>query len=157
MSVFIIAGIVAVGFVFLVIEVFIVPGFSVPGIVGLILIGYGVFKANMEYGATGAVVTLAVSAVAAVLLIRIALRSRTVKKFGLDYSQTDTSAIDDYSLLLGMAGTAVTKLRPSGIATIGDKRYDVVTDGEFIDENTPVTVSEVDGTRIVVTKSEGRE
>ena len=156
MSVFIIAGVVAVGFVFLVIEVFLVPGFSVPGIVGLILIGYGVFKANMEYGATGATVTLAVSAVAAVLLIRIALRSRAVKKFGLDYSQTDTTAIDDYSPLLGVAGTTATKLRPSGIAMLGDKRYDVVTDGEFIDVNIPVTVTAVDGTRIVVTKSEGR-
>ncbi|MFC1509709.1 NfeD family protein [Candidatus Omnitrophota bacterium] len=132
------------------------PGFSVPGIVGLILIGYGVFKANAVYGATGASVTLVVSAVAAVLMIRIALRSRALKKFGLDYSQTDMTAIDDYSPLLGMAGTTVSKLRPSGIATIGEKRYDVVTDGEFIDENTPVTVFAVDGTRIVVTKSEGR-
>ena len=153
MSVFIIAGVVAVGFVFLVIEVFLVPGFSVPGIVGLILIGYGVFKANMEYGATGAAVTLAVSAVAAVLLIRIALRSRAIKKFGLDYSQNDMTAIDDFSPLLGMAGTTASKLRPSWIAKLGDKRYDVVTDGEFIDENTPVTVTTVDGTRIVVTKA----
>ena len=155
MTIFIIALVVAVGFFFLVIEVLLIPGFSVPGLVGLAMIGYGIFKASTEYGIHGALLTLVVSAVAAVILIRLSLRSRTAQAMQLAYTQKDTSAIDDYSALIGMKGTALSKLRPSGIAIINDIRYDVVTDGEFIDAGSPLQVTTVDGTRIVVSIAKG--
>ena len=155
MTIFIIALVVAFGFVFLVIEVLLIPGFSVPGLVGLAMIGYGIFKASTEYGIHGALVTLAVSAVASFILVRISMRSRTAQAMQLAYTQKDTSAIDDYSALVGMKGTALSKLRPSGIAIINDIRYDVVTDGEFIDAGSPLQVAAVDGTRIVVSIAKG--
>ena len=155
MTIFIIALVVAIGFVFLVIEVFLIPGFSVPGLVGLAMIGYGIYKAKSEYGMNGVLLTLAVSAVAAVILIRVTLKSRAAGSMQLAYSQKDTSAIDDYSALVGMKGKALSILRPSGIALINNTRYDVVTDGEFINAGSPIQVTAVDGTRIVVSTAEG--
>ena len=155
MTIYLIALLVAVGFVFLVVELFLVPGFSIPGLVGIGMISYGIFKAKTEYGVTGAFITFSVSAIAAVILIRVALRSHAAKAVRLDYSEKDTSAVDDYSGLVGMEGKAITKLRPSGTAMIDKKRFDVVTDGEYIDENSPIQVIAVDGTRIVVTITEG--
>ena len=50
----------------------------------------------------------------------------------------------------GMRGMAVTVLRPSGKARFADHLVDVVTEGEFIVPQTPVTVIETDGMRVVV-------
>ena len=44
------------------------------------------------------------------------------------------------ALAPGMHGTAVTVLRPSGKARFADHVVDVVTEGEFIAAETPVTV-----------------
>jgi len=54
------------------------------------------------------------------------------------------------ALTPGMQGTSVTMLRPSGKARFADYIADVVTGGEFIAPETPVTVVEMDGMRVVV-------
>src|SRR6476469_8778957 len=50
----------------------------------------------------------------------------------------------------GMEGTAQTTLRPSGKGRFADHVVDVVTDGEFIAAETPITVTQKDGMRVVV-------
>lgn len=59
--------------------------------------------------------------------------------------------------LLGAQGVAVSELRPSGIASFGDKRLDVVTSGEFIRKNTPIVVAEVQGNRVIVQTLENKK
>jgi membrane-bound serine protease (ClpP class) len=54
------------------------------------------------------------------------------------------------ALAPGMQGIAVTVLRPSGKARFADHVVDVVTEGEFIAPQTPVTVIQTDGMRVVV-------
>jgi membrane-bound serine protease (ClpP class) len=54
------------------------------------------------------------------------------------------------ALTPGMQGTAVTVLRPSGKARFADHVVDVVTEGEFVVPQTPVTVIQTDGMRVVV-------
>ncbi len=49
-------------------------------------------------------------------------------------------------------GTSVTTLRPAGIALINGKRLDVVTDGDYIEANTPIIVTGVTGNQIIVEK-----
>ena len=50
----------------------------------------------------------------------------------------------------GMQGTAQTTLRPSGKGRFADHIVDVVTQGEFIAAETPITVIQTDGMRVVV-------
>jgi membrane-bound serine protease (ClpP class) len=57
------------------------------------------------------------------------------------------TAID---LTPGMPGTAQTMLRPSGKARFADHLVDVVTEGEFVAAETPITVVQKDGMRVVV-------
>ena len=107
-------------------------------------------------GTSGAVITIIISAVAALLLVIIAMKSRTAKSIGLDYNQKGTSAVDDYRFLIGMNGKALSDLRPSGTALIDGERYAVVTDGEYIEEDSDIVVKEIEGTRINVTLNERR-
>jgi len=60
----------------------------------------------------------------------------------------------DLAAWVGQTGVAVTNLRPSGTVMIGDNRLDAVTDGEYVDAGTPVTVTLVSGNRMVVEKIE---
>lgn len=52
--------------------------------------------------------------------------------------------------LVGQQGVAVTMLRPSGTAQIGERRVDVVTEGKFVDAGKPLKVLRVEGSRVVV-------
>src|SRR5205807_10491444 len=54
------------------------------------------------------------------------------------------------ALTPGMQGIAITVLRPSGKARFVDHVIDVVTEGEFIAPQTPVTVIQMDGMRVIV-------
>jgi membrane-bound serine protease (ClpP class) len=59
-----------------------------------------------------------------------------------------------FALIPGARGTAITILRPSGKARFADQVVDVVSEGEFIAAQTPITVIQTDGMRVVV-KSAG--
>ena len=134
----------------LALELFLVPGFSVPGIGGLLLIGYGIFRASLEYGFTGASIAFAGGVGATILFIRIALHSRAIRVFGLEYSQQRPTENKFRTELPGKTGHAITTLRPAGTAMIDGVRVDVVTDGEFLPADTKVTVLAVEGMRVVV-------
>jgi len=59
-------------------------------------------------------------------------------------------AKEDLKSLLSEEGVTLTRLRPSGAAQFGDKKVDVVADGEIIDQGVRVRVVEVSGNRVVV-------
>lgn len=57
------------------------------------------------------------------------------------------------ALSAGDTGTALTTLRPSGKAVFGEVLADVMTQGQFIEEGTPVRILSVSGDGIVVDRS----
>ena len=52
--------------------------------------------------------------------------------------------------LLDQVGVAHSDLRPSGVATINDRRMDVLAEGGMIEAGTEIKVVEVTGLRVVV-------
>jgi len=60
----------------------------------------------------------------------------------------------ELSQLIGVTGEAITDLRPSGVARISGRRVDVVASGRFVPKGSTVSVSDVDGTRVVVRATE---
>ena len=59
----------------------------------------------------------------------------------------------DFTDLINQTGMAYTDLRPSGKATIGEHRLNVVTEGSFIEKDNSVKVIAVEGNRVVVRKT----
>jgi membrane-bound serine protease (ClpP class) len=100
------------------------------------------------------VFSLLFAAVASLLLLRYLPRlpfgRRLILDTGLAAGAGYASAPEEDRSWLGKSGTALTPLRPAGIADIDGQRVDVVSDGEFIDSGMPITVNRVDGNRIVV-------
>ncbi|NOZ23788.1 MAG: hypothetical protein GXP25_22145 [Planctomycetes bacterium] len=66
------------------------------------------------------------------------------------------AASEELKSLIGQCGVALTPLRPSGTAVFDDRRLSVVTEGEFIEQNTRVEVTAVQGSRVIVRRASAR-
>ena len=71
---------------------------------------------------------------------------------GPSLAETPREFATALALAPGMEGAALTTLRPSGKARFANHVVDVVTEGEYIAAETPVTVIQADGMRVVVKK-----
>lgn len=154
-------GLFVLGLILLLIEVFVIPGFGITGVLGLIGMAVGIIMAfgNVKAGLIGFTIALTASIVAIVLLWQRIVSSRFFKKLILTHREEQSLGYQgprDFQHLLGKSGITLTPLRPAGTALIDGERYDVVSEGGFLDPDTPIHVIRVEGTRIVV-REIGRE
>lgn len=144
------------GAALLVVEVFL-PGFGLPGVSGVVLIGAGVVLAWQAFGPLVAVAILLV--LIAVLAVLISWVVRKVFKGGMHHSDLFLSDKEelhtgkDMEVLVGRKGIAISVLRPAGIADFDGVRLNVVTEGGFIERDTAVEIARVEGARIVVRRA----
>jgi membrane-bound serine protease (ClpP class) len=152
------------GLILLILEIFVIPGFGIAGIGGIILILASIFLSLLggypflDFNAVSmAIVQLSIALLAAIVLIFILARflpkSNIFKKFILSEEEKAASGYtsrSNLSELLGAEGIALTTLRPAGTAEFNGKRIDVVTDSEYIEHGKPVIVTAVEGMRVVV-------
>lgn len=157
------AGYAAVAFVIgiglLILEIFVIPGFGIAGISGIILmLGSVIFIFGSSYDASVAIFWLSTSFIVtvglAVALFYTLPKTKTMQQFVLSTSENRdlgySSHSNNTSEYLGKTGKALTSLRPVGAAMIDGKRVDVVTEGELIERDTPIEVIRVEGNRILV-------
>jgi membrane-bound serine protease (ClpP class) len=151
------------GVFLLALEVLVIPGFGVAGILGIVAIVAGLVLSMLGPGdtprfmleATGrVVVSLLVAVVASLLLLRwiprLPFGRRLILDRGLASAQGYASAPESDARLLGRRGRTSTALRPAGIAEIDGQRVDVVSEGEMVGAGQSIEVTRVDGNRIVV-------
>jgi membrane-bound serine protease (ClpP class) len=150
------------GIVALAVEVFVLPGFGVAGVLGLAAIGGAIVLSLMGAAPTGGDVLQAVAILGASLLITVAVTYAWLRhipnsdRFGGLFLRGEMAQADGYvsaalrADLVGQEGVAVTDLRPAGTATIAGERVDVVTEGEYIAQGSAVRVLRSEGYRHVV-------
>ena len=151
-----------VGMVAMGIEIFVVPGFGLAGIVAITCIGAATFMALLgaiptwgDMARASGVLIVAASIVAVVLTVLLKYLPTSSSGRGIFLrAATDRSAgyiaepiRED---LLGVVGVAVTDLRPSGTAQLGDERLDVVSDTGFVAKGSSIRVIRSEGYRHVV-------
>lgn len=151
-----------VGLIALAIEVFVVPGFGVAGVIALLCIGSSVFLALIGSLPTWSDVTRAGGILFVAVLITVAAVYVFVRQLpsarrtrGI-FLHTSTSKDKGYVAgtshddLVGMVGVALTDLHPSGTAEIAGKRIDVVSDVGYVAEGKPVRIIRSESYRHVV-------
>ncbi|MCK4541162.1 MAG: NfeD family protein [Spirochaetales bacterium] len=160
MSLLITIGLGIIGIIAIIIEFF-VPAAGIIGIIGGGSIIGGIVLTYIHFGKTaGSLYLLGALVFAPALIIlyfRFFHRSWIGKKLILDRNQSRNEGFASYEEqrydgLLGVEGTALTDLRPSGMAKIDDKKYSVLTGGEYIEAGVSIRVTRIDGSRIVVQK-----
>ena len=143
------------GIVALFIEITIIPGFGVGGLVGVGLTIWGAVTAINAYGAiwggVSVVVALALAALAAWAFFRSKGARRLIREEKIEGPSSHVATLGH---LVGKAGVAVSDLRPSGIAVIEGTRYDVLGEGTFIHKGDAVKVVRLETNSIIVIKAE---
>lgn len=157
----------AAGVVLVVIEIFFVPGFGVPGVLGLIcvisalvlsLIGIPIdvsFKTGLLADAmTRVLLSLLGAFVLALVLMRILSRSAFGRALVLHDAETGFLSAPSASDLIGEVGEALTDLRPAGKIIINHERYEATSEREFVPRGARVRVIGKDGPTLIVRAEE---
>ena len=139
--------------VLMAVELFILPGTSIAGIVaGCCLVGANWLVFD-RFGLTVGLWVLAASLVACCLMGWWMLRSKTLERYSLHKSIDSTAATpEQLSVKPGDEGVATTRLALIGNADIQGKVVEVKSADGFLDEGTPIIVTRVEDAQVIVKK-----
>lgn len=142
------------GIILILLEIFL-PTLGIVGMIGLILVAVSIFNAVPIFSEAIWIVAGAVLLTAVIVWILIRFLGWEVKwnRVVLRSSQSNEegyTSSKDRNELLGQVGITLTPLRPSGFAKFGDRKEDVVSEGEIIPSGEEVKVIHVEGMRVVV-------
>jgi membrane-bound serine protease (ClpP class) len=168
------------GLILVLVELFVIPGFGITGITGIILIIVGLFGMliknapneipwpqdaiawrDFNHGIIGLSIGLGGFVICAWLLSKYLPK---IPYLGGMILVPDTSKIDGVmpvnmtmplesetkELEIGDSGEVISMLRPAGKAKFGDAIVDVVAEGDFINKGASVEITEIHGNRVVV-------
>lgn len=155
-----------IGVVLIIVEIFVLPGFGIPGIIGITLVFFSLVvsmigNVGFEFPALEhmgrAIWTMAITLILGILMLfslgkylpQSRMFSRLILVDSTSKEQGYTSS-DSKDALMGKEGVAVTALRPAGIALIDDERIDVVSQGDFIENGARVVVVNTSSSRVMV-------
>jgi membrane-bound serine protease (ClpP class) len=154
-----------IGIILLLLEIFVIPGFAITGVIGIILIIGSIFLSlignNLPYwdsaAVSRAIIQLSASLLFAFILIYILAKflpkSSAFSRLVLSNEEKADQGFVSYPSekeLLGLEGIALTTLRPAGSAEFNGQKYDVVADWEYIPKGNKVKVIRVEGIKVVV-------
>lgn len=162
-----------IGLVLLALEIFVIPGFGIAGISGIILIICGltlsmIDNINLDFSKVpGGEIAIALFTV----LISIAVAfgfsiylSNKIGKKGIfrrvaleaeqEISQGFVGVPTEPQQIVGKIGIAATVLRPSGKVMVENNFYDAVSEHGFIEQGTPIKVTRYEAGQVYVIKSE---
>jgi membrane-bound serine protease (ClpP class) len=150
------------GVIALAVEIFVLPGFGVAGVVGILAIVASMVLAMMSAAPTTGDIAQALAVLGVSLFITAAViyawfrhlpnsgRFSGLLLKGAGHRSEGFISAPSRQDLVGVNGVALTDLRPSGTARIGVERLDVVTEGEYVPQGSRVQVVQSDGYRHVV-------
>ena len=160
-----------VGVILLGVEIFVVPGFGVPGILGIIFVVAGLTLSmtdNMGFNfegvkLTGLIKSFFIVVIAGFLAIvlsfyfgRKLLTTTTFGHLALDSVQNhhEGFSVSDsgYKSMIGKTGVAHTILRPAGKVLVDDDIYDATAEASYIEKDTAIKVTGYQTGQLIVKK-----
>jgi len=151
MTLFTIILLILLGLLLLLIEFAVIPGVTIAGIGGFILLGASVYIAFTEYGTGAGFLTLTFVLVASPLLIYYFFKSKSGKKMILDSSiEGKIENINEEKIKVGDTGKSIGRLAPSGKVKVSGEIVEAQSTGIFIDHNTEIRVLKILTNKIIV-------
>jgi membrane-bound ClpP family serine protease len=151
MSVALIIILIIVGLALIVVEVVVLPGVTVAGIAGAVLIGCGVFLTYRWFGNTPGTYTLICTSALFIIFLIYALRAKTWDRLSL-HSEIDgrVNVVDTNHIKTGDRGVTVSRLAPIGKILIHNNVMEGKSEFGLIDENREIEVVQVNESTIIV-------
>lgn len=143
---------ILLGILLFLIEFLIIPGTTVAGIGGLILMGSGVYLSFENYGTKVGFIVLLFTLVGSVLILIFALRSKTWKGAMLN-SKIDGKVNvgpEEGKIKPGDSGIALTRLAPIGKIKVNDISMEGKSSEGYINPNTEIEIIKITGAQAIV-------
>ena len=144
--------VILLGIIFLLAEIFLLPGITISGIAGFIFLVGGIAYAYMYMGTMAGNLTLLISVFLILGSFLYFIKSKSLRRISLNTnidSKVDTS--DLKKINVGDVGITQSRLNPIGKVFINNLTVEAKSiDGQMIDEDTEVVVNKVDWSNIIV-------
>jgi len=152
MSILGIILLILLGVILFLVEFFIIPGVTIAGIGGALVMGLAVFMAYKTHGAAAGNYTLLAVLLVSITSLVFALRSKTWRRFMLktNIDGKVEVGLEDQKVKPGDKGVTVTRLAPIGMVRVNNITIEGKSIGGFLDPKTEVEVTKVLGTQIIV-------
>ena len=154
MDILIIASLIIAGLILFIIEVFLLPGINIAGIISAICLLYANYYAFDTMGTLPGCITLAISAIGVIAITVWFMRSKTVDKLSLkktiDYKPEPLKGLN---LKAGDEGVALTRLALIGNAEFDGNIIEVRSTGDFIEEKSRIRVNRIRDGIVLVEKA----
>ena len=138
----------------LLLEILVIPGSGVAGIIGFGLMVAGIWLAYSREGATSGHITVGITLGLSFIILLLALRSKTWNKAMLSTQiNSKVNTIDRAILNIGEKGKTISRCAPMGKAVFNDKFYEVSAYSDFIDEGKDIEIIKISGNKIFVKPS----
>lgn len=138
------------GLTLLILELLVVPGTTVVGIVGFILMAVGIWQSYALYGALWGSLILLATIIIASIGFYMSLQSKTWDKAMLNKSIDSKVNTEAQKLHIGDMGKTISIINPMGKAVFNNEFYEVSSFGDFIETDQDVKVISIEGTKILV-------
>lgn len=152
MSWLIILILIVVGLVLLILELLVVPGTTVVGIIGFILMTVGVWQSYAEYGVFYGSIILFLILIISIAGFYYSLRSKTWNKAMLKSSIGSKVNTEANKLKVGDIGLTSSVINPMGKAIFNNDFYEVSSYGDFIETDQEIKIVGIEGNKILVSQ-----
>ena len=151
MTVALIIILIIIGLALLIVEVVVLPGVTVAGIAGILLIGCSIFLTYRWFGNTAGTYALIGTSILFIVFLIYALRAKTWDRLSL-HSEIDSrvNVVDTNHIKPGNKGMTVSRLAPIGKILIHDQIMEGKSEFGLIDENKEIEVVNVNESTIIV-------
>ncbi|HBG41360.1 MAG TPA: hypothetical protein DDW85_08095 [Porphyromonadaceae bacterium] len=158
-NVIIVIAVVALGILFLLIEIFLLPGISIAGAAGGIFLIGGIVYAYLFLGSTSGNITLATSLLVLGIAFVGLVKSKSLRRIALNTDIKETVDNSDLKQIQkGDIGVTMSRLNPIGKVMIREVIVEGKSfDGEFIEEDTEIEVVKVDTYNVLVRRTKSQE
>ena len=142
---------IILGIFLILLEFFVVPGITVAGIGGILLLIGGVWLSYSTYGVTTGNYVLLSTFFVLIIILSFAFNSKTWQKISLKTQNTGKAKEEsNLSVNVGDTGKTISRLAPMGNIMINDKLYEAESKGIYIDENTEIIIISINRNKLIV-------
>lgn len=152
MSILAIILLIVLGILLFVVEFLLIPGVTIAGIGGAVLMGVAVYMSYKTHGNTVGNYTLIATLILTIGGFAYALRAKTWKRLALnkDIDGRVEVGLENETVKVGDRGESITRMAPVGKVLINGLVVEGKSQRGFLDQHTPVEVIKVLNTQVII-------
>lgn len=146
-----IASLIILGLIFLIIEIFFIPGTTAVGLVGAIMMIIGIVVTYRHFGSTVGFYVMSATVLISGISLYVSFRTNIWKRFAL--KNTIDGRVNEQvyeKLSVGEEGVTVSVVKPIGNAEFRGAVVEVKSTGDYLESGTRIKIIAIDRNEITI-------